>query len=192
MGSMSRPNAKLTVADVVEIRELIAAGASNLDLAPLYGVSVETIRRIRHGHRWRNLGEVPRTHCYHDHPYAEHGYLDPKGKRRCRACERLCASSRRPSREEYLAKHEGHELRTRTDGAVFCLSCWRGEAYVDEIAVERAVAGDPPEYLTVAERAEAIDRLLATGMSQLAAARRLKISVRTVQRRAAELRKAAA
>ncbi|MEX5635756.1 hypothetical protein [Parafrankia sp. FMc2] len=189
---MSRPAAKLTPDQVVEIRELIATGACNEDLAPLYGVSPETIRKIRYGRTWRTLHENWRTHCGRGHAYAEHAYVDQAGRHCCRECRRQRERSTQRTREEYLAEHAGHELRTRSTGVVFCLSCWRGEHDIDQIAVERAVSGNPPACMSTAERGAAIDRLLAAGLSQLATARRLHISDRTVARRAAVLRQEAA
>lgn len=58
----------------------------------------------------------------------------------------------------------------------------------DWAAVERAVAGERPEVLTAAERAAAIDRLDACGLSAREVAVRLGMTVRTVQRRRAARR----
>jgi hypothetical protein len=35
-------------------------------------------------HRKRHL--IEKTSCYMGHPYAEHGFIDPAGRRRCRIC----------------------------------------------------------------------------------------------------------
>jgi hypothetical protein len=45
-------NAKLTEAQVVEIKTLIAKGARNQDIAPLFGVTHQMISKIRRGHFW--------------------------------------------------------------------------------------------------------------------------------------------
>lgn len=51
-----RWSAKLTEAQVREIRGLIAEGcASDRDIAPLFGVSPASIRRIRHGEAWKHV-----------------------------------------------------------------------------------------------------------------------------------------
>jgi len=48
-------------------------------------------------------------------------------------------------------------------------------ASVDEIAVERAVMGEPPDRMTVAEREEAVRRLYGRGWSDRQIATRLGI-----------------
>jgi hypothetical protein len=53
---------------------------------------------------------------------------------------------------------------------------------VDPVAVERAVAGRPPEYLTIAERAEAVRQLAGWGHSDPAIARRIGVAAYTVLR----------
>lgn len=59
--------------------------------------------------------------------------------------------------------------------------------YVDEIAVERACYGDPVT-LTVRERAIAVARLTARGLSAREVGRRLGLAARSVQRyRAGEI-----
>jgi DNA-binding NarL/FixJ family response regulator len=52
---------------------------------------------------------------------------------------------------------------------------------VDEIAVERATAGDPVR-LTIRERSVAVRRLLRHGLTSRAIAERLHLSTRTVER----------
>lgn len=64
----------------------------------------------------------------------------------------------------------------------FCLRAPKSrDPYVDEIAVERACAGDPV-VLTVAERAEAVRRLTERGMVAHEIAKRLRVAPRTVVR----------
>ncbi|WP_406298086.1 helix-turn-helix domain-containing protein [Embleya sp. NBC_00888] len=58
----------------------------------------------------------------------------------------------------------------------------RPVADVDQIAVDRAVAGDPPATMTPAERYEAVRRLTARGLSADRIAEMLHIVARTVQR----------
>jgi hypothetical protein len=56
--------------------------------------------------------------------------------------------------------------------------------FLDDVAIERACAGDPVG-LTSAERAEAVARLTAAGVSANEIARRLRVTGRTVTRRRA-------
>lgn len=56
-----------------------------------------------------------------------------------------------------------------------------GLPVVDEVAVERAMVGGPVE-LTSAERAEAVRRLSARGLSDAQVAERLRITSRSVMR----------
>lgn len=51
---------------------------------------------------------------------------------------------------------------------------------VDEIAVERLIAGDPPEHITVGEREAAIRRLHATGLSDPQIGARIGVSASCV------------
>ena len=53
---------------------------------------------------------------------------------------------------------------------------------VDEVAVERAVAGAPPAGLTCAERRRAVAVLRRQGATVAESARRLRVSERVVQR----------
>ncbi len=46
------PKARLTYDQVLEIREKIADGARNVDLAKEYGVAAGHISDIRHGRKW--------------------------------------------------------------------------------------------------------------------------------------------
>lgn len=49
------------------------------------------------------------------------------------------------------------------------------DEYVDEIAVLRVVAGDPPEHLTQADREEAVRRLHARGLNDREIGERLGV-----------------
>lgn len=53
--------AKLTEAQVIEIREKYAAGASSHELAKEYPVSANTIRLIAIGEKWKDLPVIERT-----------------------------------------------------------------------------------------------------------------------------------
>lgn len=48
-------NAKLTEADIVEIRKLIAAGYNNKQIAKTFGVTHQMISKIRLGHFWKKV-----------------------------------------------------------------------------------------------------------------------------------------
>jgi hypothetical protein len=49
------------------------------------------------------------------------------------------------------------------------------DTYIDEIAVQRAVNGDPPAHLTQAEREEAVRRLHARGLNDRQIGERLGV-----------------
>lgn len=85
--------------------------------------------------------------------------------------------------EKYRRKHAGHHLIVRAgDGVLVCRSCWRGDYDLDESAIVRAMAGDPPEGMTPAERRTAAARLTATGLSAREIAKLLKVERRSVVR----------
>lgn len=48
--------AKLTSADVVEIRALTRAGEKRGDVATRFGITKNSVTRIVHGHRWAHVG----------------------------------------------------------------------------------------------------------------------------------------
>lgn len=77
-------------------------------------------------------------------------------------------------------RHDGHDVTTTTDGRLYCRTCKRGAQDVDEIAVARAVAGDPPGRLTVAERESAVAQLSLMGVGVVEIARRLRCDRQTV------------
>jgi DNA-binding transcriptional ArsR family regulator len=80
-----------------------------------------------------------------------------------------------------------------------CMRCYNRDrkraSYVwreiDEIAVERAVRGDPPAGITPRERREAVDVLTRRGFSASQVSQRLRVSQRAVERHRAALRRAA-
>jgi hypothetical protein len=55
-GGEANPSAKLTAAQVVEIRKMIAEGHTNTDIANLFPVSHAMVSRIRRGRSWRHSG----------------------------------------------------------------------------------------------------------------------------------------
>lgn len=70
-------------------------------------------------------------------------------------------------------RHAGHDTITTAAGRVYCLTCKRGELDVDDIAVGRAVAGEPPERLTPAEREAAVTQLLQARFALVEIAQRV-------------------
>lgn len=77
-------------------------------------------------------------------------------------------------------RHEGHDVTTTSTGRVYCRTCKRGDQDVDEVAVARAVAGDPPGRLSVAEREAAVAELSLMGVGVVEIARRLRCDRQTV------------
>jgi hypothetical protein len=62
-------------------------------------------------------------------------------------------------------------------GHACCRACWRAAwipAMPDEVAIDRAVMGDPPERLTPRERLAAVQQLDAKGLSAQQIARRVR------------------
>lgn len=100
---------------------------------------------------------------------ARYAYANPRCN--CPAAINRRNSYQRAARREYIPG--------RADNR-------RGPRFgVDEIAVERAVGGDRSLRLSVEERRAAIDQLDLLGLAAAETARRLSITVRTVQRQRA-------
>lgn len=106
-----------------------------------------------------------------------HGHPRTPGKR-CQTCHRegsrLSVAKAREDGRPTAERHEGHDVTTTAAGHLYCRTCKRGELDVDEIAVERAVAGQPPERLTTAEREAAVAQLLLAGLDLVEIARRVR------------------
>ncbi|PWW50248.1 hypothetical protein [Actinokineospora spheciospongiae] len=105
----------------------------------------------------------------------------------CPDCQREHAAvhqARRTAdaRAAFAAEHAGHDTDRTRDGRNYCRTCRRGDDYIDEIAVERAVAGSPPARLTVAEREAAVVELRGFGYPFWLIAHRVGISLRTAWR----------
>lgn len=92
--------------------------------------------------------------------------------------------------------------REYSNGWTYCWGCkrerqrrWWAENYQpvqpDDMAIERAVAGDPPKRLTPRERAAAVRRLDAQGLTASVIAIHARCHVRTVHRLRRNMRKAA-
>lgn len=86
-------------------------------------------------------------------------------------------------RIDHRRRHAGHRITVRSnDGGHYCVSCARGDFDLDEAAIVRAMAGDPPEGMTPAERRAAAARLTAAGLSAREIAKLLKVERRSVVR----------
>jgi hypothetical protein len=96
---------------------------------------------------------------------------------RCRACQREAEA--RCRRRRFARRHDGHDVITTRDGRPYCRTCIRGDHDVDKIAVVRAVSGDPPGRLSVAEREAAIVQLRAWGLTYDQIRQRTGCSLRT-------------
>lgn len=88
-------------------------------------------------------------------------------------------------------------LAFQVDGTRFCRQCKRAQhnkrirTLVDELAVERAVAGDPPARLTPSERRQAVARLITWRLDTKEIAERVGCSDRTIFRIRKRLEEAA-
>lgn len=99
-------------------------------------------------------GAASRPTCKHRHPYPKHLAYDFKGHAVCTECART-------RKRDYRAN---------------------GPSTPDPVAIERAVAGDPPERLTPRERQAAVIRLTARALSARQIAERVGCAERTVHR----------
>ncbi|MEU3613436.1 hypothetical protein ABZ725_14130 [Streptomyces sp. NPDC006872] len=140
-----------------QIAALLHSGHSDIEVYRRTGAARTTIARHR-----KHLG-LPGYHttadspaCRHGHPFPQNLGRNEKGHLICRECVR--ASNRAAQRRAYIP------------------------AQPDEVAVDRAAAGDPPARLTPRERHAAIRRLDRQPLSAPAIAGRVGCSTRTVQR----------
>lgn len=104
------------------------------------------------GHRWA----ASRPTCIHGHPWPQYLAYNARGHTICTECGRI-------RKREY-----------RLQGGV--------PIPPDPVAIERAIAGDPPERLTPSERAAAVLALTARNASARQIADRIGCSQRTVHR----------
>lgn len=197
----------LTETDVLDIWHRLAAGQPVRHVAAHYKVTASAIGAIKGGRHWkhvdpgplRELARAPR--CRNGHLRAEHTHIADHGRTRCRACKRE-ARRRRPEvyrkREQawrarrHQNRHAGHEIRTRSNGTTHCLTCWRGDNDIDQAAVDRAVAGRPPAYMSYAERHAAILTLANKGLTRRQIAQTVGVCIETVDDHRAAARRAAA
>ncbi|HEX6359487.1 hypothetical protein [Actinophytocola sp.] len=71
----------------------------------------------------------------------------------------------KPAPVPWDERHAGHDTIVRASGTRCCRSCWRGDYDVDEVAVQRAVDGDPPARLSIAERQLALLEMQRLGLT---------------------------
>jgi hypothetical protein len=143
-----------------EVEQMLRAGASDLAVHRQTGVARATVARYR-----KALG-LPGYHttadspaCRHGHPFPQHLGRNEKGHLICLECKRIRV--RKKARANYTPVQP------------------------DEVAIQRAAAGDPPDRLTPRERAAAIRQLDRRQLSAAVIAERVRCSRRTVHRRRA-------
>lgn len=138
-----------------EIERLLRSGHSDRAVERATGAARTTV--ARHRKRlgipgYRMMTDSPE--CRHGHPFPENRAFDANSWLYCLECARV--RWRRSAAAGYRAVEP------------------------DEMAIERAVAGDPPERLTPRERAEAVRRLTGRGVSAEEIAARVRCSPRNV------------
>jgi len=140
-----------------QVKSLLRAGHSDRGIHQATGVSRTTIARHR-----KHLGlpgyltTADSPECRHGHPFPDNLAHYPNGWLYCLACSR--ARNRAWAAANYTP------------------------AEPDEIAIERAAAGDPPDRLTPRERHAAIAQLDGRDLSAAVIAERVRCSKRTVYR----------
>lgn len=136
-----------------QIETLLRAGLSDRDVHRQTGAARTTVARYR-----KRLG-LPSWQTTADSPACRHGHPFPANLAR--------------TGEGWIYCRECRRIRGRTRYV---------PAEPDDVAVERAVIGDPPDRLTPRERLAAITRLDRRGYSAVAVAERVRCSPRTVYR----------
>lgn len=142
------------------VEELLHAGLSDVAVQRATGVHRSTVARYRK--RWGIAGYLiseDSPACRHGHPFPENATRAYDGWLRCTACARE---------------------RERTYAAAAYVPVQPDEP--DEIAIERAVCGEPPARLTSRERAAAVRALAARRHPAPVIADRVGCHVRTVYR----------
>lgn len=109
-----------------------------------------------------------------------------KGGTRCRTCHRatsrIAVARAREDGRPTAERHEGHDVITTGNGRLYCRTCKRGDQVIDEVAVARAVDGEPPERLTTAEREAVVAELSLRGFGPAEIARRVGCHRLTAQK----------
>jgi DNA-binding NarL/FixJ family response regulator len=136
------------------IEQQLRDGGSDKGIARQLGVDWRTVARRRKALGLPGyLTNAASPHCRHGHPFPENLKFNNRGHLLCTACHR--------------------EVHRRLAQAA---------AAPDDVAVERAVAGDPPPRLTHHERRAAVLQLDAWGYSADQIAARVGCTTRTVYR----------
>lgn len=144
-----------------DIERLLRAGHSDLAVHRLTGASRGTAARYR-----KRLG-LPGYFMNVDSPSCRHGHSFPENQ------------------------------AFQSSGWLYCRACSRLRAAEyravepDEMAIQRAIAGDPPERLTPRERAAAVRALTRQGLSAEEIAGRVRCSPRNVYYLRSTFRRAA-
>ena len=135
------------------IESLLRAGHSDLEVHRQTGAARTTIARHRRRLGLPGYRTTPDSPaCRHGHPWPANQGRNEKGHLVCLACRRVRDRARYRPAEP------------------------------DEIAIERAVAGDPPDRLTYRERRAAIRQLDTWQLPAAVSAERVRCSRRTVHR----------
>lgn len=136
-----------------QIEQLLLEGASDLAVHQQTGIARATAARYR-----KALG-VPGWQTTADSPNCRYGHAFPQNLGRNEKGHLICTECRR-------ARHRSNYQ----------------PAQPDEMAIERAAAGDPPDRLTPRERHAAIRRLDRRDYSAAVIAERVRCTPRTVHR----------
>jgi hypothetical protein len=147
----------LTEEQRLQVEELLRAGESDLGIQRRTGVARSTVARYR-----KALG-LPGYRTTPDSPACRHGHAFPQNLGRNDKGHLICVACRRAHWREAAARSYV-------------------PAQPDEVAVDRAAAGDPPERLTPRERQAAIARLDRWDLSAAVIAERVRCTPRTVHR----------
>lgn len=138
------------------------------------GSKVAKLHRSRSESRTVRPGPVYVRSVVHDETHDGHDIvIGRNGRSKCRTCRRAAY------REAYDQAHSGHNVIVGPTGQRHCRTCRRDGDDVDEIAVVRAVSGDPPDGLTLAEREAAILELRRYGRTYKQIAEQVGCSVWT-------------
>lgn len=95
--------------------------------------------------------------------------------------DQLRERTRKLSEKRWNKKHGGHPVVIK-NGRRHCTVCKPVQQQADDIAVARAVMGDPPQQMTPAEREAAVLKLRLKGLSYTQIANRVRCSQRTAIR----------
>lgn len=153
-----------------QIADLLHAGHSDLAIHRATGAARKTIARHRKQlglPGYRTTADSPA--CRHGHPFPQNRGWNDKGHLMCLECRRLIDRARYqpvPRKPKQPGPRRRHWEPVQPDPA----------------AIDRAVAGDPPERLTPRERHAAIRRLDQRDYPAALIAEHVRCTPRTVHR----------